>query len=73
MPELPGVPLSSGFTNWQPWDASPFKLTSEQQREWQAWLDEVKRARLRAMESADRYVLGSCYFDGDATKSDGAL
>lgn len=57
--DLPGVPMSSGFTNWRPADEVPaLTFTADEQREWQAWLDEVKRARLRAMASANTFVLG---------------
>ena len=64
MADLPGVPLPSGFDNYMPWDESPFALTRAEQAEWQAYLDDVKRAHLRAMETADRYVLGASDIGG---------
>lgn len=58
MNELPGVPMPSGF-DYRPADEFPaLTFTREEMAEWQAWLDEVKRARLRAMASANTYVLG---------------
>ncbi len=58
-PGLPGVPLSSGFSNWRPASEHPaLRFTAQEMREWQAWLDEVKRSRLRAMEGAMTYVIG---------------
>lgn len=58
-PGLPGVPMSSGFSDWRPADEWPaLTFTAQEMREWQAWLDEVKRAQLRAMEGANTYVIG---------------
>lgn len=55
----PGVPLESGFDYRPVEEFDALHLTSEQMAEWQAYLDDVKRSHLRAMASADRYVIGS--------------
>lgn len=64
MAELPGRPMPSGF-DYRPIDDFPaLRFTADEYIEWQAWLREVKRTRLRAMQSANTHVLGKGDSDG---------
>lgn len=53
-PRLPGVPLSSGFTNWR--RAEP--LSPEARQQVNDKIDAVQEARRRAMETWHDYVIG---------------
>lgn len=58
MTDRPGRPLASGFDYRPIEEFDALRLTDEDRADFDAWLAEVKRARLRAMETANDYVIG---------------